>query len=150
MFKFEFTLDRAGWAEARIITDSGTWSNAVSYAIDSPRELAEAVLSLLNRAKSAKVAFINEPGEHQLRLERRKGEQLRAVVTWHDDVFSKSTGEIVLEAETNMAQIHREVLRMLAALLRDMEANEYKRRWGHPFPHDAFEKLKEGYHGHLP
>ena len=62
--RFDYKLDGAGWATATLSCDEQRIEMTVSYLHDSLKDMASAVLAILNGAVEVKVIFMDEPGEH--------------------------------------------------------------------------------------
>ena len=145
---FDYVLYNAGWAEARVTTEEHTVRMTASYVHDSVAELVNALLELRVGAAEARVVFMNEPGEHHLRLVRGDGEQLSVEVRWYRDwaswgLMSPEDYQIVLETATTVTELTEQVLESLDTILDTFRVEGYQEKWiEHEFPMREFARLQ--------
>ncbi|MEM7182101.1 MAG: hypothetical protein AAF518_14380 [Spirochaetota bacterium] len=146
-FKFEYNLQSAGWAEAIVTNNDGSISMVASYLHDSLYNLANATIVLLNGADSAKVVFMDEPGEHQLILQKVEQEiafEVRWFQDWESwDMHPADKYEVVLQGRTTLKRLAGEFFSVLEMIYETYSLKEYKELWiEHKFPIDPFNRLK--------
>lgn len=146
-FKLTYDLEGAGWAMARIADGDRHLDITVSYLQDSLRELAEAAHALASGAETARVVFMDEPGEVQLVIERTE-RVLRYEARWFDHwsswgIHPAEQFNVVFSGETTVRRFMEEVKRELEVLLRHHGAAAYKQKWiEHDFPEDVLVQLQ--------
>lgn len=147
-FKLTYNIEGAGWAMARIQDGEVHLDVTVSYLHDSLRELAEAARALASGADSARVVFLDEPGEVQLVLQRTE-DALRYEARWFDDWSSwgmhpADQFKVVFSGVTTVRRFTGEVRSQLEILLRNHGTAGYKQRWiEHDFPEELLTQLRE-------
>ena len=144
----DYELTGAGWAELKW-TDAGeTLYIAVSYLHDSLGQLAQSALEL-KKLGSAKVFFLDEPGEHHLFLDRA-GESLNYEIRWFDDwaswgIHPPDKYEIVLAGSTSARRCQHQVVITLHRVLEQYGLEGYKEQWvQHEFPEEKYRQLQDG------
>jgi hypothetical protein len=146
-FKLTYNLRGAGWATVRIEDGRAHLDITASYLNDSLRELAEAARALASGADSARIVFMDEPGEIQLSLQRA-GDSLQYEARWFDDwssrgIYPADKFRIVLSGTTTVRTFVDEVRTQLGVLLRDHGAAGYRMKWiEHPFPEELLLQLQ--------
>jgi hypothetical protein len=147
-FTLTYELEGAGWATARIQDGDSHMDVTVSYLHDSLRELAEAACALLSGAHSARVVFMDEPGEIHLVLDR-VDDVLRCEARWFEDWSSwgmhpADRFKVVFSGVTTVHRFVGEVRKELEALLREHGLSGYKAKWvEHDFPDDLLSELRQ-------
>jgi hypothetical protein len=147
-FKLTYDLEGDGWAMARIQDGDTHLDITLSYLHDSLRELAEAARALATGADSARVVFLDEPGEVELLL-NGADDSLRYEARWFDDWSSwgmhpSDRFKVALSGMTTVRRFVGEVRSQLEVLLRDHGAAGYKQRWGeHDFPEELLVQLQK-------
>lgn len=148
-FCLNYKLEDAGWAIASVAFEGNTVDMRVSYLHDTLRELAEAAISLVNGAVDARVLLIDEPGEHQLYLERAANDDLRFEIRWYEDwaswgMHSSKKYELRLKGTTSVRRFRHEVLNVLWNLNQDYGPAKYKEMWlKHEFPTVLYAQLEK-------
>ncbi len=140
--KVEYELKGAGWALATIVTKTEEISVTVSYICDSLAELANAAFGLGTGANKAVVVFMDEPGEHQLILEKTDAETAQATLCWYDDSRKPVQEETLLETTVKIKRFQHDVLFLMDNLLREHGLAGYKEKWHKDFPVWSYERLK--------
>jgi hypothetical protein len=147
-FRVEYEVGRAGWATCRIAFDECVVEMTASYLHDSLHQLCDVVASVALGARFGTVIFMEEPGEHHLKLERTGEVDVAVRVIWHDDwaswgMGSDSTGRVVLEGVTSVAHLHGQTYSAARTVFESLGADEYKRRWiEHEFPETSYARLE--------
>ena len=146
-FKFEYKLHDAGWAEAIAYAQDKSVHMTVSYLHDSLCELADAAKSLIYGADSAKVVFMDEPGEHQIIFEK-KDENVTFEVRWFDDwaswkMYPADKYKVVLSGSTTLKRVTGEIFASLKNIHDTHGLKKYIELWvEHEFPINEFNQLK--------
>jgi hypothetical protein len=148
-FTIKYELEDAGWAQASIDFQGDSVQMTASYLHDTLRELAEAAISIVNGAKTARVVFMDEPGEHQLLLCRLSDDKIEFEVRWFDDweswgMLPADKYDVRLQGSTTIRRFRHEVLNVLWKIFEEYGAENYKEKWiEHEFPLNKYEELKE-------
>jgi hypothetical protein len=148
-FRVEYEVGEAGWATCRVAFAERAVEITASYLHDSLHQLCDVVASIALGAKHGTVVFMDEPGEHHLKLERVSETDVTVGVIWHDDwtswgMGSDSTGRVVLEGITTVAHLRGQTYSAARRILDSLGAQEYKRRWiQHEFPEAAYARLEK-------
>jgi hypothetical protein len=146
-FTFRYELNGAGWATARLTCGELRLNMEVSYLHDSLRELAEAARAINAGAGSARVLFMDEPGETQLLLSRF-GDRLRVEGRWFDDwnswgLHPSDEFRVVFVCETTVRRFVGEVTKELETILRQYGRVGYLQKWdAHEFPEELLTQLR--------
>lgn len=149
MLELEYELNEAGWARARVRDDDVAIEMAVSYLHDSLKDLAEAALSLANGGKTGRAVFMDEPGEHQIWLERIDDENLKYTVVWYADweswgMHPSDTYRLLCEGSCTVSHFRQQVADLLWKIYMDVGEEKYEELWGaHKFPSELFEELMD-------
>ena len=112
---------------------------------DSLRELTEAALLLCKGIDRANVAFVDEPGGHQLRLRSEDGEALLLELGWYENwpFNSREPNELILREATTIKEFRKQVLDVLWAIEQDYGRDGYLEAWiHHEFPQAEYDRLK--------
>lgn len=148
--EFGYHLDGAGWAVARFTGDSHDVYFDVSYLNDSLKDLCDALLELAGKDRfSARVFFVEEPGEYVLVLQK-DGDTLLTEIYWSDDWVFLGPGQpphpdrkIVYSENDSFTNFVSIICQGIEALRQRHTLEEYKQQWvEHEFPEAAFEGLK--------
>lgn len=148
-FRLEYEVGEAGWATCRVALDEKRIEMIASYLHDSLHQLCDVVASVAAGARTGLVSFMDEPGEHQMILERIDGADVALRIIWHDDwatwgIGTRSDGQLVLEGTTTLAHLRGQTYAAARHILESMGPEEYRRRWtAHDFPDAAFTRLKK-------
>jgi hypothetical protein len=133
-------MEDAGWLTLTLVHGPQTVRIDGGYLVDSPRDLLEALVTLMaGGEREARVIFNQEPGEWVLRLRMLSGRLLRIEVHGPgEDGPPEPLGEPVFR--------HTEPVERFASRVRDefqrQLSEEYDRRWGlSRFPRRAFDAL---------
>ena len=146
-FGFEYELHQAGWATARIRHSDSFVEMPVSYLHDSLRELATATFTISRGAKSSRVVFMDEPGEHHLTLTREEDAMCRYSIDWFNDHHSWGLriipgGEHICAGNVSVRRLVQQVYSELYRLHEVFGVAGYKERWvAHEFPHTEMQRL---------
>ncbi|MBI4751153.1 MAG: hypothetical protein HY774_21965 [Acidobacteria bacterium] len=148
--KFQYILHRAGWATAILSCQDQTIEMTVSYLHDSLRNLASAVIALLNGATEVSVIFMDEPGEHRLVLRRKDQTTVSLEVRWYEDWYSWGIGssdfETLLSGVTRLTHLRGQVLSAMKQILDEHGEIGYKQKWClHEFPMEELRQLQASY-----
>ena len=112
---------------------------------DAPGDLARAVVVLMDGADRAMCAWMDEPGEYRWVL-ARAGDRVTVLLLGFDSDFSKrpdQDGTVLLRTRCPLVRLATQVKGQLQQLLNEHGEQAYEQLWGHPFPRDRFERLKE-------
>jgi hypothetical protein len=146
--RVEYEVGEAGWATCRVAFDEQGVAMTASYLHDSLDQLCDVVASVAAGARTGTVVFMDEPGEHQMILERVGDADVAVQVVWHDDWASwgsgpPSGGRLVLQGTTTIAHLRGQTYAAARHILESLGRQEYRRRWTeHDFPDAAFIRLK--------
>lgn len=143
----DYKLFDAGWAEASFSSSSKSHMVVVSYIHDSLRDLAKAAIVLGDEAETVTVIFLDEPGEHQLILDRLSGNNLNVSIRCFEDwttgvPFPETEFTTVFEATTTISLFRSEVARVLTSLLEEHGEAGYREKWVlYDFPMAEYRRL---------
>ncbi|MCC9658794.1 hypothetical protein [Rhodopirellula halodulae] len=152
-FTLAYELHEHGWATATLCNDDVSVDMTVSYLHDTLRELANAAYHVSRGTADRMVVFMDEPGEHQLKIMRLDDSNCSYSIDWYDDWHSwgmKSVGdgypkritEGVVSARRFMQQVHT----VLWTLFDTFGIDGYKSRWcEHDFPEAEMKRLSGVY-----
>lgn len=146
-FALTYDLEGAGWGMARISDGEAVFDITISYLHDTLGELADASIALRDGADSARVLFMDEPGEVHLILRRLGDTCLSYELRWFDDwnswgITPDDQFTIINIGETTITIFLAEVIRQLTALLEQHGAAGYREKWiEHDFPSKQLDAL---------
>jgi hypothetical protein len=149
VFSLEYKIEGGGWAYARITNHSKSISLRTSYLNDTLKELAEAALCLAGQGTSAKVVFMDEPGEHQVFFEKDHNHEINYAVRWFDDWESRGMHpsdqfETLLKGTCSISRMKHQVTNVLWDLYTNLGEVKYLELWGeHPFPTELYKQLEK-------
>lgn len=119
----------------------------ISYLHDTLRELGEAARALRDGADSARVVFMDEPGEVQMLL-TRKDDALDYELRWFDDwnswgMYPDDRFETISRGSTTVARFCDEVRKEFEGLFAEHGEDGYIGKWvEHDFPTDLLRELQ--------
>lgn len=146
MLQLNYSVRNAGWAFATVSNGEAEQEFAVSYLHDSLQELAGSAIAIQEKALVS-VVFMDEPGEHVLRLERTEGSVLDFELRWYKDWWSwglmaEDEFECVLRGQTTVPKYVNQVRAILQQIHAEMGPRGYLEKWQrHEFPMAEFERL---------
>ncbi|HEX8209401.1 MAG TPA: hypothetical protein VF584_04360 [Longimicrobium sp.] len=131
-----YDLHEHGWATVTLRKGSTNVSFPASYISDPLRDLALQTLALLRSEPVERVVFMEEPGQHDLRLERIGPEDVDVSVEWHEDHDRRACGrgKVVFRARTSVRRFAEQVSAELERLWSEHGADGYRARWMSDFP----------------
>jgi hypothetical protein len=145
-FRLEYEVGKAGWARCSVGFGDQTANMVVSYLHDSLKQLCDVVAAVAEGARTGAVLFMDEPGEHELLLERLGDSLVQVRIVWYDDWKSwgsDSEGRLVLRGDTTVDDLRAEVVSATRHILESLGEAEYRRRWTeHDFPTDSYNRLR--------
>ena len=147
MLELEYRVENAGWALASIRYEERTVEMTVSYLHDTLRDLAESTLHIIKGGYAARIVFIDEPGEHQIRIKRVNDEELEFSVLWFDDweswgMYPSDKYQIMLEGICTVSRLKHQVTKILCNIYEKIGEEKYLELWGeHEFPTDLYKEL---------
>ena len=147
MFELDYIVEKAGWAVAKASYEGVDIEMSVSYLHDSLKELAETTLQMVNGGNSAKVVFMDEPGEHQIIFKKQNAEEIQFTIRWYDGYESEGTYpsekyKTILEGTCTLSRLKHQVTNILWNILESLGEDRYLELWGeHEFPKDLYKKL---------
>jgi hypothetical protein len=110
MFSIEYELEDGGWAYAKISNGEKNITIRITYLRDTLKNLAQAALQLTEGAETAKVMFMDEPGEHQILFLKKENENINYRLLWFEDWESwdmspSDSYKLVLEGQSTISCI---------------------------------------------
>jgi hypothetical protein len=145
--RFAYTVGEAGWADVHIECGDAVVNMTASYLHDSLRDLLSATTAIVRGAPEAAAIFMDEPGEHHLKLRRLEAGQIEIEVLWYNDWHSwgigPSTSSSVLRCETRVAHLRGQVLSAARQIINELGAAGYRAKWQeHDFPLQQLAELE--------
>lgn len=147
MLKLEYEVQEHGWALAKISNEYKSVLATVSYLHDTLAELTESTLCLVRGSTEAKVVFMDEPGEYQLKLKKIDALKIEYKVLWFDDweswgMHPSDKFEEVLSGICTVKRLKQQVTTVLWKIYKDLGEEKYKQLWcEHDFPTELYQKL---------
>jgi len=147
MISIRYTVQGAGWAVATISNGHETVEAEVSYLHDTLHELSDSTLQLINGSSEARVVFMDEPGEYQLRLNKVSQCEILYSVLWFDDWESwakhpSDSFRDVLNGTCTIDSLQHQVATVLREILETLGDRRYEELWcEHEFPIELYYKL---------
>ena len=148
-FSLAYELHQHGWATATLCNDDAKIDMAVSYLHDTLRELANAAYHVSRGAADRMVVFMDEPGEHQLKITRLQDGDCAYSVDWYDDWQSWGMNSIgdgcpkrVAQGVVSARRFTQQVHTALWTLFHSFGIDGYRSRWRqHDFPEAEMKRL---------
>jgi len=145
MLRINLKNPESGWAFAYLSDGSNELTVTGPYSpVDLLRDLVDAVQSL-QIGEAANCCWSQEPGELHWNL-RRTGKDIEVEILKFSEISSpgKHRGEPVsmFKSRAKWVTLARQRLSSLESIKTDMGSEGYERAWRHPFPTEAFEKLR--------
>jgi hypothetical protein len=145
MLRISLKNPESGWAFAYLSDGSNELTVTGPYSpVDVLRDLIDAVQSL-QTAEAADCCWSQEPGELHWNL-RRNGKDIEVEILKYREIGwpGQHRGEpvSVFKSRASWATFARQLLSSLELIKTDMGSDSYERAWRHPFPTEAFEKLR--------
>ena len=121
----KYEISGTGWATALIGEEEHLINVTVSYLHDSLKELADAAIKLKDGAPSAKVIFMDEPGEHHLVIERVNDQDIVCDLRWYDDwaswgMYSNDQYRSIYKASSELHDFVKRVKEILEEIYQTM------------------------------
>lgn len=146
MISFTYRLTGSGWAEATISDGVHELVVDASYLTDALGDLVRIVITLLEGAKEAQCAWLQEPGESHWLFTRRRDEMFLRIIEykdWEQDRRNpKDRGRVYFKTHCPLRDFATVVRQQLTLLLDTLGRDGYKRAWvNHSFPLDDYRQL---------
>jgi hypothetical protein len=147
VLEIEYEVQEAGWALAKVRNDNAEVEMTTSYLHDSLKELAEVALYFVKGGNAAKVVFMDEPGEHQIWLERINDKELKYTVVWYDDwesweMYPSDKYKTLLKGICTDKRLKHQVTNILWGIYENLGEDKYLELWGeHKFPTELYQEL---------
>jgi deoxyribodipyrimidine photolyase len=137
-----------GWLNVELSVGDRTYSFYPSYTpYDSIGELVEALLTILDGRDKAAVRWNDEPTEHEF-IFKSKGNRanlrvylIRVASTIKTQ--AKREPELVFAFDGSVYEVIRPFWKAIRDLQSRQSLDEYRERWGRPFPQVEAEELTE-------
>jgi hypothetical protein len=145
MLRINLKNPESGWAFAYLSDGSNELTVTGPYSpVDVLRDLVDAVQSL-QAAEAADCCWSQEPGELHWKL-RRSGKDIEVEILEFREISfpgqHRGEGKSAFKSRTKWVTFARQLLSSLESIKIDMGSEGYERAWRHPFPAEAFEKLR--------
>jgi hypothetical protein len=145
MLRIDLKNPESGWACAYLSDGSNELTVTAPYAPDDVlRDLLDAVQAL-QIAASADCCWSQEPGELHWNLSRKGRDIEVKILEFREiDFPGQHRGEpvCVFKSRTKWITFSRQLLSSFESIRTEMSDKGYERAWRHPFPTEAFEKLR--------
>lgn len=138
-------LTGPGWMRLTLAHGPRSVELIASYLNDTPRELLDALLRVLNGEREARVVLVEEPGEAVMRLRVLPGELLRieTYAPTEDGPPPGDPGEPVFRHTELAERFAARVWGELGRLLREHGEDGFHRHWGlGGFPRQEYDTLE--------
>jgi hypothetical protein len=145
MLRINLKNPESGWAFACLSDGSAELTVTSPYSpVDVLRDLVDAV-QCLQSAEAADCCWSQEPGELHWKLRRTNEELELEILRFSQGVIPghhKGEAASVFKSRTKWVTFAGQLLSSLESIKTDMGSEGYERAWRHPFPTEAFEKLR--------
>lgn len=145
MLKISLNNPESGWAFARLSDERKELLVTAPYSPDDMlRDFVDAVQSLQS-AGAAECYWSQEPGELHWSLRRMDKDIEIEILKFPDIGFPgqhRGNAESMFKARGRWVTFARQLLSSLESIKADMGCEGYERAWRHPFPIEAYEKLR--------
>src|SRR5882762_11114110 len=145
MLRISLKNPESGWAFASLSDGDNELVVTGPYAPDDVlRDLVDAVQSL-QTAESAECCWFQEPGELHWNL-RRRDNDIEVEILRFPDIgvpgHHRGIVESVFKARGRWSTFARQLFSSLESITNDLGLEGYRQAWRHPFPAEAYEKLR--------
>lgn len=137
--KIEFNLEDHGWLDICILEQDKRLTISASYLSDSIKEMIDSLCIFIEGSYEVIFRFQTEPGEYRFRL-KNDGEVSLFEIYEFNTTFSREelqNGKCIvstrIETDKLINKFYSEIFK-----LKEIEANEFKNKWGYDFPKEAF------------
>ncbi|QQX75610.1 MULTISPECIES: hypothetical protein [Aequorivita] len=147
--EFNYILKDHGWAIGKLKSkDFSTEFNA-SYLHDTLNSIINALIGLLTDRKRVMIPFYDEPGEHQLVIEKIDNtKKITIELKWYEDYATEyfidsDKYELLYKGETTLKSFITNGFNSIEKILNENGIEGYKEKWRREFPIVDFKKLTE-------
>ncbi len=144
--EFYYILKDHGWAIGKLKSkDFSTEFNA-SYLHDTLNSIINALIGLLTDRKRVVIPFYDEPGEHQLVIEKIDSTKVVIELKWFEDyateyMIDTDKYDSLFKGETTLKSIISNGYDSIKKILDENGIDGYKEKWRHEFPISDYNKL---------
>ncbi len=124
---------------ANLLIDASDLNDSLEQLVDALNRLLE------NISNNTFIAFVEEPGETQLFLEKRNANELYIEARRFDCMTNDPDGkhDVYFTAQVPFLKFAKKVRDAMNKIYNALGQTEYKRKWGHEFPLQKYLRLKE-------
>jgi len=144
--EFDYILEDHGWAIGKLKARDFSVEFNASYLHDSLNSIINALIGLLTDRKRVVIPFYDEPGEHQLVIEKIENSKIIIELRWYEDYATEyfidgDKFELLYNGETTLNSFISNGFNSVKKILDENGIKGYKEKWRREFPISDFKKL---------
>ena len=146
--EFDYILENNGWAVGKLKSREFSTEFKASYLHDTLNSIIKALIGLLTDRKRVIIPFYDEPGEHQLVIEKIDSSKIEIELKWYNDYVTEYFIEsdkftLIYKGETTLKSFISNGMDSVKKILDENGIEDYKEKWRHEFPISDYKKLTE-------
>ncbi len=146
--EFSYILKEHGWAIGTLKSRDFSAEFNASYLHDTLNSIINALIELLTDRKRVVIPFYDEPGEHQIVIEKIDSTKITIELRWYeayatDYMIDTEKYESLFKGETTLKSLVSNGFDSIKRILDEEGIDGYKEKWRHEFPVSDYKKLTE-------
>tara|TARA_R110002020_G_C16117543_1_gene760086 strand:- start:434 stop:913 length:480 start_codon:yes stop_codon:yes gene_type:complete len=146
--EFDYILKEHGWAIGTLKSRDFSAKFNASYLHDTPKSIINALIGLLTDRNRVVIPFYDEPGEHQIVIEKIDSIKITIELKWYQDyatqyMIDTDKYESLFKGETTLKSLISNGFNSIKRILDENGIDGYKEKWRHEFPISDYKKLTE-------
>ncbi len=146
--EFDYILEEHGWAVGKLKSRDFSAEFNASYLHDTLNSIINALIGLLTDRNRVVIPFYEEPGEHQIIIEKIDSTKITIELKWYEDYATEYMNdadkyESLFKGETTLKSLISNGFNSIKRILNENGIEGYKEKWRHEFPISDYKKLTE-------
>lgn len=146
--EFDYILEEHGWAVGKLKSRDFSAEFNASYLHDTLNSIISALIGLLTDRNRVVIPFYDEPGEHQIVIEKIDSTKITIELKWYEDyateyMIDADKYESLFKGETTLKSLVSNGFHSIKRILDENGIEGYKEKWRHEFPISDYKKLTE-------
>ena len=146
--EFDYILEEHGWAVGKLKSRDFSAEFNASYLHDTLNSIINALIGLLTDRNRVVIPFYDEPGEHQVVIEKIDSTKITIELKWYEDyateyMIDADKYESLFKEETTLKSFIANGFNSIEKILNENGIDGYKEKWRHEFPISDYKKLTE-------
>lgn len=146
--EFDYILEEHGWAVGKLKSRDFSAEFNASYLHDTLNSIINALIGLLTDRNRVVIPFYDEPGEHQIVIEKIDSTKITIELKWYENyateyMIDTDKYESLFKGETTLKSLVSNGFDSIKKILDENGIEGYKEKWRHEFPISDYNKLTE-------